>query len=177
MTDSMTTLARPYATAAFNMALQKNALAAWDDMLKSAALLVEDKRVRLLLSDPAVTKQKLADFSCSVLSSVLDTERRNFIRLLAENNRLPVLPDIADLFATYRADEEKTVTAQVISAVALDEPYKHKLAAALTKRWQKQVSLQCTVDPSLLGGVIVKAGDDVIDGSIRGKLKRLYESL
>ena len=172
-----TTLARPYATAAFNMALQKKALAAWDAMLQSAALLVEDKRVCLLLSDPSVTKQKLADFSCSVLSSVLDTEKRNFIRLLAENNRLPILPDIATLFTAYRAAEEKTLTVQVMSAVALDESYKKKLAAALTKRWQKQVSLQCTVDLSLLGGIIVKAGDDVIDGSVHGKLNRLYESL
>ncbi len=172
-----TTLARPYAAAAFSVALQKKALAAWDDMLQSAALWAEDKRVCLLLSDPAVTKQKLADFSCSVLSSVLDTEKRNFIRLLAEKNRLPILPDIAKLFTAYRAEEEKTVTVQVISTVMLDEPYKQKLAAALAKRWQKQVSLQCTIDPSLLGGIIVKAGDDVIDGSIRGKLNRLYESL
>lgn len=177
MTGSMTTIARPYATAAFEYALQKNALLAWDEMLSSAALVAKDKAVVALLSNPTVTKQKMADFFCDILSSILDTEKSNFIRLLAENNRLSVLPDIANLFATYRAEQEKKLTVQVTSAIALDEAYKQKLAATLTSRLHLQVSLQCDIDPTLLGGIIVKAGDKVMDGSIRGKLNRLYESL
>ena len=177
MIGDMTTLARPYATAAFEYALQDNALPAWDGMLSSAALVAEDTGVLDLLSSPKVTKQKIADFFCGVLSKVLDTEKRNFIRLLAANNRLSILPDIAKLFAMYRAEEEKKLTVQVISAITLDEAYQQKLAAALTKKLQLQISLQCTIDPTLLGGIIVKAGDKVIDGSIRGKLNRLYESL
>ncbi len=177
MIGDMTTLARPYARAAFDYALQNNALPVWDGMLKSAALLAEEKAVFALLSSPSVTRKKIADLFCDVLSTVLDTERRNFIRLLAENNRLAILPDIADLFADYRAEQEKKLTVQVISAIALDEPYQQKLAATLTKQLQRQVSLHCTIDPTLLGGIIVKAGDKVMDGSVRGKLNRLYESL
>ena len=177
MTGSMTTLARPYATAAFEYALQKNALPAWDGMLASAAMLAKDKKVLSLLANPTVSKKKMADFFCDVLSAVLDTEKRNFIRLLAENHRLSVLPEMARLFAAYRAEEEKKLTVQVMSATVLDDAYQQKLMAVLSKRLQRQVSLQCAIDPSLLGGIIVKAGDRVMDGSVRGKLNRLYESL
>lgn len=177
MTMSMTTLARPYATAAFEYALQKNALPSWDAMLASAALIAKNKAVVALLSNPAVTEQEMADFFCDALSAILDQEKRNFIRLLAENNRLPVLPDIAALFAGYRAEHEKKLTVEVTSAIALDEGYQQKLIAALTKRLQRQVSLQMSIDPTLLGGIIVKAGDKVMNGSVRDKLNRLYESL
>jgi F-type H+-transporting ATPase subunit delta len=177
MIGDMTTLARPYATAAFEYALQKNMLSAWEGMLRSAAILVEQKEIVRLLSTPAVTKKKLADLFCEVLSSVLDTERKNFIRLLAEYNRLALLPDIAKLFSSYCADREKSITVQVTSAVTLDEKYQQKLAASLAKRLARQVTLQCKTDTSLLGGLIVRADDLVIDGSVRGKLNRLFESL
>ncbi len=177
MIGRMTTLARPYATAAFEYALQKNALSAWDEMLASAAFVAKDKAVLSLLASPAVSKQKMADFFCDVLSKVLDKEKRNFIYLLAEKNRLSVLPDISSLFKAYRAEHEKKLTVQVTSAIALDAAYQQELIATLSKRLQRQVSLQCDTDPSLLGGIVVKAGDRVMDGSVRGKLNRLYESL
>jgi F-type H+-transporting ATPase subunit delta len=88
-----------------------------------------------------------------------------------------VLPDIANLFAYYRAEQEKNMTVQVASAVTLDQDYQKKLVTSLTKRLKRQISLQCTIDPTLLGGIVVRAGDSVIDGSVRGKLNRLYESL
>jgi len=175
--SDMTTIARPYATAAFEYALQKNALSAWANMLNSAASLVEQKEIVGLLSNPEITRKKIADITCDILSSVLDTEKENFIRLLAEYNRLSVLPDIASLFASYCAEHEKNITVQVTSAVALDDLYRQKLAASLAQRLGRQVSLQCEINPSLLGGVIAKAGDVVIDGSVRGKLNRLFESL
>jgi F-type H+-transporting ATPase subunit delta len=177
MVGNTTTIARPYATAAFDYALQKNELPAWENFLHSAAYVAEDNTVRLLLSSPDITRKKIADFFCEVLSALLDTEKQNFIYLLAENNRLAVLRGIADLFANYRAEQEKRMTVQVVSAITLDENYQQKLAATLTKKLQREVSLQCTIDPTLLGGVIVKAGDKVMDGSVRSKLNRLYESL
>ena len=94
-----------------------------------------------------------------------------------QNKRLPVLPDIAALFASYRAEREKTVEVELISAFPLDETYKDKFTNSLTRRLQRTVSLQCDVDATLLGGAIVRAGDLVIDGSVRGKLNRLLESL
>ncbi|MDR3478134.1 MAG: F0F1 ATP synthase subunit delta [Gammaproteobacteria bacterium] len=171
----MTTIARPYVAAAFEYALAKKALPAWEAMLLAAANLTIDPRVTVLLASPGVTTDQLGDFYCDILASYLDAEMTNFIRLLAENNRLSVLPDIAALFKEARAAQEKTMIVEVQSAAPLEEAYKQKLVTALTKRLQRQVELQCEIDPALLGGVLIRAGDTVIDGSIRGKLNRLNE--
>jgi F-type H+-transporting ATPase subunit delta len=171
----MTTIARPYVAAAFECAEAKNALPAWETMLNNAAQLTADAKVQALLATPGMTTEALGDFYCDLLATSLDTERTNFIRLLAENKRLSVLPDIAQLFQEARASREKTMKVEVWSAIPLDEAYQQKLITALTRRLQRQVTLQCEIDPALLGGVLVRAGDLVIDGSIRGKLNRLNE--
>jgi F-type H+-transporting ATPase subunit delta len=173
----MTTLARPYAVAAFEYAVEKQDMSAWEVFLQSAAKVAQDVSVQRLLSSPSVTREQLATFFCEILVSLLNTERKNFIQLLVEHDRLMVLPDIALLFGQYRAIQEKTSQAHVISAIPLDDAYQQKLIKVLTARLQRQVELQCEVDPLLLGGVIVRVDDKVIDGSIRGKLTRLLESL
>lgn len=177
MTGKMTTIARPYAHAAFEYALAKKTLPAWEAMLSSAALVTENPQVQRLLSNPSISIGQITSFYCDVLASMLDEEQKNFLHLLADNGRLAALPDIAALFKTYRAEQEKTLTVQVTSAVDLDQSYKQKLADALTRRLQRKVTLQCDIDADLLGGAIVTAGDTVIDGSVRGKLNRLVESL
>lgn len=173
--EDMTTIARPYAMAAFEYALAKQELPGWETMLKSAAALAEDKSVARLLAAPNVSAEKLANLFCEILTPVASTEKKNFIRLLAENRRLRVLPNIVKTFEALRAQYEKTLDVQVTSAVDLDANYKKTLADALTKRLHRTVSLQCTVDPNLLGGVVVRAGDLVFDGSVRGKLNRMIE--
>ncbi len=177
ITGELTTIARPYAQAAFECAVEKNDLASWEAMLRSAAEMVQQKTVASLLNSPEMTSKQLADLFCDVLDKVLDKEKGNFIRILAENKRLPVLPDIAVLFASYRAEKEKTIQVEVLSAFPLDELYKDKFISSLTRRLQRKVSLQCDVDATLIGGAIVRAGDLVIDGSVRGKLNRLLETL
>ena len=177
MTGKLTTIARPYAAAAFEYALAKNALPAWENFLQSAALLVQDPSMTQLLESPKVTTTQRSELFCDVLASLLDTEKKNFIHLLAENKRLPLLPAIAELFANYRAAQEKSIAVHVVSAFALDESYQQKFVKALTERLQRHVSLDCKVDAALLGGAIIRAGDTVIDGSVRGKLNRLFESL
>jgi F-type H+-transporting ATPase subunit delta len=171
----MTTIARPYATAVFEYALAEKNLPAWETMLQSAANITLNTSVSELLSSPTMTPSQLADLYCDLLASQLDAPKKNFIRLLAENERLAILPDILKSFQVSRAAQEKTLVVQVTSAATLDDTYQQKLVKALTTRMQRQVELQCEVDPSLLGGVIVRAGDTVIDGSIRGKLARLNE--
>lgn len=171
----MTTIARPYVAAAFEYASAKQELPAWESMLQAAASLTLDPSVARLLQNPNATKQQLADIFCEILKPQLSLERTNFIRLLAENGRLTLLPEIAELFGTFRAAEEQTITVQVVSATELDSVYQQKLVEALKKRLQRQVKLQNTVDESLLGGIIVRAGDMVVDGSIRGKLTRLID--
>lgn len=168
-------MARPYVAAAFEYALAHQEVSAWEAMLQSAALIAEDARVALLLQSPKVTEEQLSDLFCGILAPMLNTERKNFLFLLAERNRLALLPEMAEMFKVYRAAQEKTITVDVTSAIALDEAYKQTLMQALAVRLQRQVNLQCEVDPDLIGGAVIRAGDTVIDGSIRGKLARLVD--
>lgn len=173
----LTTIARPYVSAAFEYALANKDVPAWEAMLEAAAIVSQDPYVAEHLSSPHVTKAQLVEFFCGILKPLLDANKTNFIHLLADNNRLGVLPDIAELFKVSHAAQEKKLNVEVISATELTEAYQQKLAIALSKRLQRQVEMQCEIDPTLLGGVIVRAGDLVIDGSVRGKLTRLRESL
>ncbi len=171
----MTTIARPYAVAAFEFALDKNALPAWETMLDAASLVTQDASLQQLLTSPAVTSRQLASLYCDVLQKWLNTEMTHFIQLLAEYKRLSVLPDIAQLFKSFRAEQEKKLNVQVTSAVQLSDGYQKKLIDALTQRLHRQVMLECEVDPRLLGGAVITAGDIVIDGSVRGKLDRMIK--
>lgn len=171
----MTTIARPYALAAFEFAFDKHDLNAWESMLQLTSQLVHDDLLQQVLTSPSFTEEQLYQLFKELLGATLNTERNNFIHLLAINKRLMALPDIAQLFKAYRAAAEKTLVVEVISAVELDESYRNKLIQALTGRYKQQVTLQCSVDPALLGGVMTRAGDHVIDGSVRGKLDRLID--
>lgn len=176
-TGNMTTVARPYAIAAFENALAKHAVPAWEGMLSSAAQVAQDAAVKSLLISPKLTSEQLSELFCDVLAKQINEEQANFIKLLSENHRLTALPDIFALFTLYREQHEKLISVQVTSAVELDSHYQQKLAAALTKRLQRKVALQYSVDPELLGGAVIRAGDLVFDGSVRSKLNRLLASL
>lgn len=155
---NMTTVARPYAIAAFEYALAANALPAWEAMLNAAAYVAEDPAVGRLLTNPQMTAKKLGELFCDVLASMLDTEKTNFIQLVAMNQRLAAIPAMAELFKTYREAQEKMLTVEVTSAVALAEPFKRKLSEALAKRLSRQITLTCEVNTDLLGGAIIRAG-------------------
>lgn len=179
MTEKLTTIARPYALAAFEYALENHDLLSWEALLKTGALITLDKQMVHLLNSPSITQEELTDVFCDVLSKklTLDSEKQNFIRLLAEYERLAALPEMAELFVKFRAHYEKTLTVQITSAIELDNSYQQKFVDALTRRLKRKIALECDVDESLLGGAVVRAGDMVIDGSVRGKLNRLLESL
>lgn len=176
ITEKLTTIARPYALAAFEYALAKQDLASWEAMLNNAAGIAQDKAMKHLLDSPRFTHQDIVEIFSGILEKQLDTEMKNFIQLLAEYNRINALPEIAVLYSAHRARYEKTVTVQLTSAIVLDEAYQQKFTDALSLRLKQKVSLQCEVDESLLGGAMIRAGDLVIDGSVRGKLNRLLES-
>lgn len=175
MTGKLITIARPYAMAAFEYAVTKQEVPAWENMLAAAALVTQDTRVQQLLASPAISEAERVNFYSAVLAQVLNPEQTNFLHLLGEYNRLLALPDIAELFKFYRALQEKKLTVRVTSATALDETYQRRLVEALTKRLARHVSLECVIDENLLGGAIISAGDMVIDGSIRSKLNRMIE--
>lgn len=171
------TIARPYAKALFELALEHKKLGAWSEALGLAATVVSDERVRKLLTSPHVTIEQLADLVIGIVGGQLDAEGRNFIRVLAANHRLGLLPEIAAIYEKLKAAEENTVDVTVTSAVALDKDQQQKFSQALSARLKRDVRLHCEVDSTLLGGAVLRADDLVIDGSLRGRLERLSAEL
>jgi F-type H+-transporting ATPase subunit delta len=167
------TIARPYAKAAFESARSHNAYDRWSTVLATASSVVQDERVARLLSSPQVTPEQLSGLIGEIVGNGLYEQGRNFLATLAGNRRLALLPEIATMFEALRAEAENTADVQVISAVQLDDAQKQRLAAALKKRLKRDVRLHCEVDESLIGGAIVRAGDFVIDGSLKARLDRL----
>lgn len=173
----LTTLARPYAKAAFQVALDENALDDWSRMLSLAATLTTEERVNLLLQAPALTADQVADAFVDICGDELNDKGKAFIRLLAENKRLPLLPQILQIFEFLKGQQQKSVDVEVITAYEISAEVSDKLAAALNKRLQRDIKLATHTDQSLIGGAIIRAGDTVIDSSVRGKLAKLAESI
>jgi F-type H+-transporting ATPase subunit delta len=171
------TIARPYAKAAFAYARQANAFAAWSTGLATAAEIVADPRVAALTKNPRWTAPELAKFISGVAGPKLDDALRNFLSVLAENRRLLLLPHIAAQYEALRASVENIVDVDVASAVVLDGTQAAALSDALSRRFRRQVRMHTTVDQALLGGAVVRAGDLVIDGSLKGRLERLTTEL
>ncbi len=175
MTDK-TTIARPYAKAAFEEAHANGQLGSWSETLHNAAAVVQDLRVQDLLGNPSVTSPQLAQLVIDLAGPKLDELGRNFIGTLAENHRLAYLPEISLLFDALKDEAEGVIDVTVSSAAALDSKQRQALTAALERRLRRQVRLSCQTDPSLIGGAVLHAGDLVIDGSLRARLDRIaYE--
>ncbi len=173
----LTTLARPYAKAAFEHALEAKQLAEWSDMLGFAAQVVSDKAMQQLLTSPHFTKEDQRDAMLKVCADRLDDKATNFIKLLASNGRLLALPEIEVLFNFLRSEFEKTIEAQVTSATELNEQQITQLKEKLAARLGRQVEISVDINADLLGGLIIQAEDLVIDGSVRGKLAKLSDTL
>ena len=171
------TIARPYAKAAFEYARDAKALAEWSQGLKTAAEIVADPRVAPLTKSPQWSAADLVSLITDVAGDKLDAGMQNFVRVLAENHRLLLLPEIAAHYEEFRSAVENTVDVEVVSAVKLDAAQSGKLSAALAKRLKRNVRMKNSVDATLLGGAVLRAGDLVIDGSLKGRLERLATEL
>jgi F-type H+-transporting ATPase subunit delta len=171
------TIARPYAKAAFEYAREANAFAAWSQGLRSAAQIVADPSVAPLTKSPQWPLANLVSLITDVAGAKLDAGMQNFVRVLAENHRLLLLPEIAAHYEELRAAVENTLDVEVISAVTLSDAQADKLKQALSARLKRTVRMQNSVDSTLLGGAVVRAGDLVIDGSLKGRLERLATDL
>ena len=169
------TIARPYAKAAFEEARDRKRLGPWSQALRASAAVVSDPRVAALLGNPRVTPEELAAFIIDA-GPGLDEEGRNFVRTLADNRRLAVLPEISALFDELKSEAEGVIEVTVTSAAPLDEAERRKLAQALERRLGRTIRMQCATDPALIGGAVLRAGDWVLDGSLRARLDRIaYE--
>ena len=173
----LSTIARPYARAAFEYARDNKQLPLWDEQLATAAAVAADKGLQAALNDPALTAEQQAAILCGVCGDALGAQMCNFIALLAANKRLSLLPEIHSLFAQYKANQEKSVDVEVVSAFDLADAARDKLAAVLGRKLERQVKVRTTTDRSLLGGVLIRAGDLVIDGSVRGRLNKLAAAI
>ena len=173
----LTTLARPYAQAVFRLAQEQQALPRWSDMLALAAHVAADPGVRRLLDNPRMSSAQLSELFVEIGGDRLDEGGRNLIRVLAEARRLTVLPEIFGLFEQLKNAAEGAIQAQLITAFPATDAQKQTIAAALKQRFGRDVQLEYITDPTLVGGAVVRAGDLVIDGSVRGKLARLGTAL
>jgi F-type H+-transporting ATPase subunit delta len=171
------TIARPYAKAAFEYAREANAFAAWSQALARAAEIVADPRVAALTKSPQWSAADVVGLITDVAGASLNAGMENFVRVLAENHRLLLLPEIAAHYEEFRSAVENTVDVEVVSAVKLDAAQSAKLSAALAKRLKRNVRMKNSVDATLLGGAVLRAGDLVIDGSLKGRLERLATEL
>jgi len=175
MADRMT-IARPYAKAAFEEARTTNKLGTWSEALGTASQVVQDPRVQQLLGNPSVTNTDLAKLVNDLAGTQLDELGRNFVQTLADNRRLDYLPEISNRFDELKDEAEGVIDVTVTSAAPLENGQRELLSAALQRRLKRQVRLHCQTDPTLIGGAVLRAGDLVIDGSVRSRLDRIaYE--
>ena len=171
------TVARPYAQAAFDEARELGDLKGWSDILQSVAQAVINPEIRAIITSPRTVKSQLVELMLALCGDKVSEAQRNFIKLLIEGQRLTLLPEIVMLFEIMRAEAEKNVDVVVTSAFDLSEAQKQKITAALKKRMGREIKLSCETDRKLLGGVIIRAGDKVIDGSARTHLSELANAL
>ncbi|MGL5286610.1 ATP synthase F1 subcomplex delta subunit [Aeromonas sp. RU39B] len=174
--SELTTIARPYAKAAFEFAVEHRAVDQWLEMLQFAAAVAENKTIASLISS-SMAADELAKVFIGVCGEQLSEHGQNLMRVMAENGRLGVLPAVVAEFQLMKAEQEKSVVAEVVSAVELSTQQKANLQASLEKRLARNVKLNCSIDASLMAGMLIRAGDLVIDGTLRGKLGRMADAL
>lgn len=171
------TIARPYAQAVFDLATSQKNLPAWSEMLALTAAVVSDKQLQPLIGNPRIDKARVVELIIDICGDRLDTLGQNMIKVLNENNRLALLPEIAAQYELYRAEAEKAIQAEVITAFPVSDEQQVAIAASLKKRLGRDVTLVCKTDKTLIGGAIIRAGDMVIDGSVIRHLDRLASAL
>jgi F-type H+-transporting ATPase subunit delta len=175
--SELSTLARPYAEAVFRLAQGENDLAGWSARLQSLALIVADAQMARLIVDPAVASERVAGLVIEVAGKDLGEHGGNFVKILAENDRLTLLPEIVAQFETLKANSEGTLEATITSAQQLSQPQIDDLVAGLKAKFNRKVDVQVAVDPELIGGAVITIGDQVIDGSVKGRLQRMSFAL
>ena len=174
--SDMTTIARPYAKAAFDFAVENGELAQWAEMLTFASEVAKNEAMQDILHS-GFAADKLTEIFVSVCGEQLNEFGLNFLKVMAENGRLEALPDVCDEFLFLKNEHEKTIDAEVTSAVTLDDSQLAAISEKLEQRLERKVKLNCSVDETLIAGVVIRAGALVIDNSVRGKLNRLSDTL
>ncbi len=173
----LATIARPYAEAAFKLATEQNALPVWAGMLRFAAAVMSDPAMQTAMDNPRLGAAEKESLFLSVAGDKLDTLGRSFIRTLVEADRITLLPEIDAMFARLKDSAEGVAKAEIVSELALSDAQVSDMKIMLEKRFGKKIEATVTVDPSLIGGARIVVGDQVVDGSIAGKLAAMAVQL
>ncbi|MFD1382929.1 F0F1 ATP synthase subunit delta [Rhodanobacter aciditrophus] len=171
------TVARPYAKAAFEVAREQGQVAEWANMLSILATATTEPKLKNALQNPAFSAQEKATALADVCSEVITEQGKSYLLSLAYNKRLTLIPAIAELFEQFKLNYEKAVDVVVTSAFPMTTEQEQTLAASLGKKLDRNVNLTSETDASLIGGVVIRTGDLIIDGSVRGKLAKLAEAI
>jgi len=171
------TLARPYAEALANLAASSGAWRLWSERLAQLALVVADAQVAGLAANPSVPAKRVAELITSVCGDRLGVEGNNLVHVLAENKRLELLPEIVEQFEAMKAEQDGVLEAHVATAYELSPAQMAALVAKLETKFARKVNASQTVDADLIGGVVIRVGDEVMDASVRGGLDGLATSL
>jgi len=175
--STVTTLARPYAKAAYELAAAEDATARWNDMLDLASAAVTEESLADLLESPHANSGQILQILSETAGEKFDARFNGYLAVLAENKRLALLPEIADLYQALREEAERILRCKVVSAYALDEDQSIRLKDALAKRFDREILLETEIDKGIIGGAVVYAGGQVIDGSLKDRLTKLSNSL
>ena len=168
-----TTIARPYAQAAFEIAQAQENTAQWSSLLRLLKLIVSDHQMRLLIANPKISNQQLQDIVIELCGDKMFEDGPNFVKVLISSGRLQYAGQMADLFDEMRTEAEGILEVVVTSAYPLEQSQEKQIAESMAKRYGKKIEISSTVDESLIGGAIIKAGDSVVDASLYGRLREL----
>ena len=177
MAQEASTIARPYAEAVYRLASEQGTQEGWSDLLAFYAAVLRDPAVRGVVSNPQLTRARLAEMMIDFGEERLSIEGTNFIRLLADNGRLAILPEISEQFERLRQESRGALAVEVATAYPLEAGQEKELASALEARLGREITITSREDPALIGGVRIHAGDLVIDGSVQGQLEQLAKEL
>jgi F-type H+-transporting ATPase subunit delta len=175
--SELSTLARPYAEAVFRIAQGERDLEGWSPRVATLAAIVSDAQVARVIADPAVSADRVAGLIIDVAGAALGERGASFVKVLAENDRLALLPEIGRLYETLKAEAEGTIEATITSAQELTQAQIDDLVAGLRAKFNRDVNVQVAVDPDLIGGAVIAIGDQVMDGSVKGRLQRMSFAL
>ena len=175
--SELSTLARPYAEAVFKIAVESKSTSDWSEMLEFLSAVMQDKEMVAIVANPKVSQEQLTTLILDICQEQLNEQGVNFVKLLVQNDRLILALQISELFEAYKAEHEGYVGVEITSAFALTKDEQKKFATTLKKQLGKDVQITTSIDKSLIGGFIAKAGDKVIDGSVKGQLQQLAKKL
>jgi len=175
--SEFTTTARPYAKAVYQVASATKTEKSWGDALELMSAVVANRDMISMLDNPGLKKEQKGELFLQVISDRLSEQQRNLARLMAENGRLKIMPEVAQQFEVYRTIAEGKIDAVAVSAFPLTKAQQSAITKSLKDKLGREVTLTTSTDESLIGGVVIKAGDTIIDGSMKAQLAMLASAL